>query len=286
MAVAPGEPVGQLTVRLEVAGRVKELLVTGERRWVRVWRDLAPSTPVPFAAMPLTFERAFGGQDDSRGPGKGEAEMRNLVGVGFHPHRAVADIEGTALPNIEDPRALLRGPRDRCAPVGFGFLAPGMAARRRYAGTYDQNWVDHVAPFLPGDFDSRFFQAAPEDQRFPLFTGGELIRCVNMAASPLVQYRMPALAVPVSFRFADRIEERAGVLDTVTLEPHRGLAALVWRCKVALGKKQNALQEIHVGPQPRVGAADEPVGFRRGKPVFRGLAAAIRWKRRRASTRS
>jgi hypothetical protein len=143
-----------------------------------------------------------------------------------------------------------------------------------------------VAPFLPGDFDVRFFQSAPEDQRFPLFTGGELIRCFNMAPSPLVQFRLPTFAVPVRFRFVDRVEESTGVLDTVTLEPHRGLAVLVWRCKVALGKKLNTLQEIHVGPQPRADAADEPVGFRRGKPVFRGLAAAVRWKRRRESTRS
>lgn len=285
MAVAPGEPVRQLTVRLEVEGRVKELLVSGERRWVRVWRDLSPSAAVPFAAMPITYERAFGGRDESRGPGKAVVETRNLVGVGFHPHRAASEIEGTALPNIEDPARPLRGARDRCPPVGFGFLSPGAEARRRYAGTYDQHWVDHVAPFLPGDFDARFFQSAPEDQRFPLFTGGELIRCFNMAASPVVQYRLPVLAVPVSFRFVDRVEERAGVLDTVILEPHRGLVALVWRCRVALGKKPNALQEIHVGPQPGAEVADEPVGFRRGKPVFRGLAAAIRWKRRRERTR-
>jgi hypothetical protein len=293
MAVAPGEPVRQLVVRLEVqhgsAQRPrqwsKELLVTGDRRWVRVWRDLSPSPPVPFATMPLTCERAFGGRDDSRGPGRVAAETRNLMGVGFHPHRALTEIEGTALPNIEDPARPVRGPRDRCTPVGFGVLAPGADARRRYAGTYDQHWVDHVAPFLPGDFDPRFFQAAPEDQRFPLFTGGELIRCFNMAATPVVQYRLPALAVPVSFHFVDRTEERAGVLDTVTVEPHRGVVALVWRCKVALGKKPNTLQEIHVGPQPRANAADEPVGFRHGKPAFRGLAAAIRWKRRRESTR-
>lgn len=33
--------------------------------------------------------------------------------------------------------------------------------RLRYAGTYDQHWMDERLPFLPEDFDLRYFQSAP-----------------------------------------------------------------------------------------------------------------------------
>jgi len=85
-AMAPGgRPVPELSVRLEVAGRAKDAVVVGERRWVRALGGLVASEPVPFVEMPLTFDRAFGGRDDSRGPGDVAVELRNLSGVGLLP---------------------------------------------------------------------------------------------------------------------------------------------------------------------------------------------------------
>jgi hypothetical protein len=160
--------------------------------------------------MPLTFDRAFGGKDDSRGPGKETAELRNLAGVSYHPHRQSADIDGKPLPNLEDPAKPMKGPRDRVDPVGFGFVSPNWEARRRHAGTYDEHWKAEVFPYLPHDFDDQFFQMAPEDQRFPWFKGGELIRCYHMAASPLVQFRIPELTHTVLFRFVSSTETSSG----------------------------------------------------------------------------
>ena len=50
-------------------------------------------------------------------------------------------------------------------PMGFGPGRPRLDAPLSYAGTYDQNWLDNVFPFLPADFDERYYQAAPEDQQ-------------------------------------------------------------------------------------------------------------------------
>lgn len=277
-AVAPGgQPVSQLTVSLEIQGRTKDAIVFGERHWVRAIGGWSASPPVPFIEMPLTFDRAFGGQDDSRGPADVSVELQNLAGVGFHPHRANKEINGTPLPNIEHSKQRIRSPRDRPEPVGFGCLGRNWKDRSKHAGTYDQRWLDEIYPYLPEDFDSRYFQSAPEDQRFPHFVGGETIRCVHMAAEGVVTFVVPRIDVPVRFAFVDRIQDRSGVLDTVIVEPHLGLATLVWRASVPLGKKLNALQDIKVGP--RDADADGVVGRRDGKPVFDGLDAAIRWRR-------
>jgi hypothetical protein len=279
-AVAPGgRPTPELLVRLEIAGRGKDVLVVGERRWVRALGGLVASAPVPFVEMPLTFERAFGGQDDAKGPGSVAVEHRNLAGVGFHAHRGAREIEGTALPNLEDPHERITSPRDRPKPVGLGCMGRTWKPRIDHAGTYDAKWRDELCPFLPKDFDPRYFQCAPPDQQLPRFVGGEVIRCVHMAERAVVQYTMPALRIPVRFDFEREQQARLGELDTVILEPHRYQVMLVWRASVPLGKKLVELQRIHVGEQPR--AREHAVrGHRRGKPLFAGLAATIGWLRR------
>lgn len=240
----PGQQVRELTVRLDVQGKAKDLTVYGERRWVRSLGGMIPTDPLPFHEMPLTFERAFGGSDDSRGADRVAVEQRNFSGVGFHPHRGAAQLVGRALPNIERPRQLIGAPSDKPEPIGFGVVGRSWQPRIGFAGTYDARWRDERAPFLPADFDLLFYQCAPKDQQFPHFRGGEKIRCVQMAEQRVVTYVMPRLRIPVLFRFVNEEITREGVLDTVTLEPHLGLTTLVWRAKVPLRKKLTALQQI------------------------------------------
>ena len=268
-AIAPGGMlVTELPVRLEVDGRNKDLLVIGDRCWVRGGFGLRPSDPVPFSEMPLVFERAYGGPSD----------VRNPLGIGHAP------VEGQALPNIEDPRARIEGPRSKPFPVGMGCVGRSWMPRRALAGTYDERWRTECCPFLPHDFDDHYFQCAPVDQQFPHFRGGELIRCVHMAARPVVAYRIPDLVPPVSFDFVQGRAERQSVLDTVILEPHRERAILVWRASAPLTKKLIDLRGVDVGEQPSP-TKDRLIGYRRGKPVFPGLASTLRWLAQRRGQR-
>jgi hypothetical protein len=283
-AVAPhGQAKEELMVRLEIQGRHKDAVVMGERRWVEAAGGLVASRTLPFPEMPLTFERAFGGEDGSRGPGMAAAETRNLVGVGFHPYRSRKDTHGSPLPNIEDPQQRIKSHRDHPAPLGFGFVGRAWKPRSGFVGTYDQRWLDDVCPFLPSDFDHRYHQGAPPDQQFPHFRGGEVIRCVHMAERPVVQYTIPIVDVPVEFCFRDRDVSVPSVLDTIVLEPHCDRAMLSWRARMVLGKKLDELQEIHVGALPR--KDDGARGYRRGKPVFGGIAMTLRWLARRQRPR-
>jgi hypothetical protein len=66
----------------------------------------------------------------------------------------------------------------------------------------------------------------------------------------------------------------------VILEPHLGLAMLVWRASVPLGKKLNSLREVRLGDGARRARPADPKTYREGKPVFAGMDAAIRWIRK------
>jgi hypothetical protein len=282
-AVAPdGKPVSRLSVRLEVQRRVKQVTVTGDRRWLRTSDSVEPSRAMPFTEMPLTFERAFGGEDDSLGPGKASVELRNLHGVGFNPHRPRAALEGQPLPNLEHPAQLISAPRQRPDPIGLGVLGRGYAQRVEFAGTYDQHWLDEVCPFLPSDFDPRYFMSAPSDQWFPQFRGGEIIRCLHMAEQRVVQYTLPELAVPVHFKFDHRDDtDTTAKLDTVIVEPHLSRAILCWRISIPLGKKLNQLREIFLGARKASAPPAEPLEYRAGKPYFHELNQATSWLSRR-----
>jgi hypothetical protein len=272
-AVVPGgRRATELPVRLEVAGRVKDALVVGDRRWVRAAGGLVPShPPVAFQQLPLTYERAAGGPHESR----------NLVGAG-------AAVEGAPLPNLERPGLRTGSPGERLEPVGFGSVSRNWSPRMRLAGTYDRRWFEQVRPFLPHDFDSRYFQSAPEDQQFPHFVGGEQITCVHMAAEPVVRYVIPRVDVPVRFTFRDREEVRPSVLDTVVLEPHLSLACLVWRSTIPLPKQLVALRSVTVGVEPPASPMRRrgPTGYRGLKPRFDGLAEAVRFLHGRRGSRA
>ncbi|KIG18999.1 putative exported protein [Enhygromyxa salina] len=254
-AIAPGRvPVAKLPVRLEVEGRSKDAWVFGERRWVSVVGFTRMSDPVPFVEMPLSWERASGG-----------------------PYNPVGVAAGEAVPNIEDPRQAIGAPGDRPPPRGFAWVGRGWQPRVAFAGTYDQRWRTEVCPLLPHDFDQRYFQAAPADQQFPHFRGGEHIRCVHMAAEPIVEWRVPTLPLPIRFDFLGGPILRMGVIDTVVLEPHIGRMHVCWRCSVPLPRRHFELREINVGSAPR---PDQPIGQRRGKPLFAGLDSYMRWHQR------
>ena len=271
-----GSSARQLRVGLEVQGRTKEAVVFGDRHWARYLGSPTITDPLPFRELPLTFDRAFGGIDESQGPGSISCEPRNLVGTGFSASRRPAEVEGMPLPNVERPSQLVQTYRDHPEPLGFGVVGRSWKQRVSFAGTYDQHWLDQQCPFLPEDFDSRYFMSAANDQWFPHFSGGELVRCVHMAKEAIVQYRLPRISIPVRYLFRDHSVEQQAMCDTVIVEPHAGRALILWRTRVAVGKRLTDLKEILVGEHPR-SREDDLRGFKNGKPHYRGLQAAIRW---------
>ena len=207
-AVAPeGRAVRQLEVGFAGPGIAKRAVVTGDRVWVEGANGIQPSSPQPFTTVPLVYERAFGGSDHSHERTfMNGTELRNPVGVGFHLNGARETILGLPLPNVERPEARQTSWSDKPEPVGFAGLGRGWRPRIGFAGTYDQHWLDDVFPFLPEDFDDRYFQAAPADQQLEALSPGARFGCLNMSEGGRFVAELPELAVPVRFHFDDRTE--------------------------------------------------------------------------------
>jgi hypothetical protein len=251
-AHAPGgTPAAEVDVGLLFGPILKTARVFGDRIWKpRLLAGFAPSDPVPFKKLPIRYERAFGGADRSHPDEKKHVvDERNTVGRGLYVRNESA--HGGVLPNVENPRGLVASPFDRPAPVGFGFLARHVPPRRGYAGTYDEKWKEERFPFLPADFDDRYFQGAPEDQQCDYPKGGESVAVLGATPSGKWGFRLPALDVPARLIGLDRRIEFRCVVDTVILEPEENRFMLVARGSCPLRWKPSRIQEIWVGnPSP------------------------------------
>ena len=221
LACSPGlKPARAIDVGLEVAGRQKTARVYGNR----VWRNGVLSEPEPFANMPLTWERAFGGQRMAKG-NQPEVFAQNPLGLGFSEPR-----ENSQAPNIEP---LTNGGGLNQA-IGFGPICPSWPSRAQFAGTYDEHWQQQRAPFLPQDFDSRFLNSAPADQIYPGFMGGgELIRLVGFHPEGELSFNVPRVNLLGKAQIGKQMHVADFALETLAMYPNQKEFSLTWRAAIA-----------------------------------------------------
>ncbi len=233
-----GRSVETLDVELRVGPVEKCVRVVGDRVWKHGVLNVVPSKPKPFVSMPLVWERAFGGIhriDPDKPKIKGIPE--NPVGAGFRGRRSIKEIAEVDIPNLEDPKRPFAKHGDKSRPAGFGWIAPSWSPRTEYVGTYDEAWQKTRAPFLPDDFDPRFFQAASPDLITPSYlVGGEPVRVIGAHREGPLEFRLPELRPEVAVRVAGREEQPALHLETVQLEPDDDRITLTWRAQLSCDK--------------------------------------------------
>jgi hypothetical protein len=136
--------------------------------------------------------------------------------------------------------------------MAFGPIGRAWPSRIPYAGTYDQNWLDNVFPFLPEDFDTRYFQCAPEDQQITPPVGDEKVVTVNLTPDGRRAFALPSVEMPIAFfRRRGRRVETKGTLDTLLFEPEGERFSLVWRANLKLQHDIFEVSQIVVGRMSR-----------------------------------
>ena len=182
-ARTPGKkPVKALEVSFRVGNTGRRLAVFGDRHRLA---GGGVTEPIPFTAMPLVWERAFGGPDFALNP----------LGRGLLAENA----PGVLLPNIEDPGHLLLTSDDLPAPacpLPIGLANP---VRRALSGTYDQHWLETRWPHYPDDCAPDFFHSAQPAQRLasgPFFRGDEEMEIMGMHHEyPHIRSRLPDVRI-------------------------------------------------------------------------------------------
>jgi hypothetical protein len=253
-AHAPGgRPTSRVQVGVRIGSWLKSFDVVGDRRWACGLRGITRTAPEPFAAMLITYDRAFGGTDD-RHPDRSRhtAFMANPVGRGYHKQTAREYLDGAPLPNTEESGASVTLPDGCYRPMSFGPVGRHWQPRAAYAGTYDDQWLDEVFPFLPADFDDRYFQAAPSDQQIDKPIGEQSVTLVNLTRNGRSDFVLPRFDAPVHiFPRRGTREDLAAELDTIVLEPDAGTVSLTWRLTRPLRRDAFEISQVLVGKKGR-----------------------------------
>lgn len=240
--VPGGKKVEELTTLLSVGPLRKSIQVVGEQEWTGRLVGSAKGPIKPFSSLPLTYERAYGGvhvMDEEKGKVKSVDE--NPVGSGFRVRQRRQDLKGTLAPSCIDPE-------DEKRPAGYGFIAPSWKPRATYAGTYDDAWQQNRAPYLPQDFNSRFFNAAHPDLIAPGYLkGGEPVLLKNLSAQGTLRFRLPMCEFKLDIRLDRKNEQPELNLETVLFETDEDRMTMTWRAELPCDKKALKVESVEVG---------------------------------------
>lgn len=242
-ACAPNEqPVRTLDVHLSVGSVSKTLRIFGDRYWDRG----LITHPEPFTKMPLIYERAFGGKDVHNGNMRSN-EARNPIGCGYAGEKSVLEMDGTRLPNIECPNELINHYQDKPTPAGVAPLSPSWLPRAQYAGTYDEQWQQHRAPYLPEDFNPLFLNVAHPDLIYPGFLqGGEPVTIHGMHPKGSLKFNLPYVKLRNKLTVAGVEKACDFVLETLALDPNQLQLSLTWRSAYECDKQALKISQIFV----------------------------------------
>lgn len=258
-AYAPrGRPATEVTASMAVGPVRKSLRVIGDRIWKKDLLDFGLSSPRAFVAMPITYERAYGGYDRrAADPAEHRWEPRNPVGRGFYTRRHH---------RIGEPAPNILSMAGDDVPAGFGPVAREWSPRVELAGTYDQDWQEKRLPLLPLDFDERFYQCAPPDQRAPKYlAGGESVVLLNLTPEGRLSFRLPTVRLSFFTDFGGDYATHRAVLHTVILEPDERRVQMVWHthlhCHSLVYKLASTTVREDAGVGVEAGTASDRAGL-------------------------
>ncbi|MGX8009530.1 DUF2169 family type VI secretion system accessory protein [Mesorhizobium sp. ORM8.1] len=251
LAYAPGgRPAVRVPVGIKVGNWSKLFEVVGHREWRAVGPVFTATAPAPFLKLPISYDVAWGGVDRLDPEDKLPASYKyNPMGTGWSRARNQRFIPGLRLPNTQAVGEEIRSPFGDYKPMSFGPMGRGWPGRIEYGGTYDENWMKNIFPFLPPDFDDRYFQMAPPDQQIDYPHGGEDVQLVNLTPEGRLGFQLPSTALSMTlFKQQHRVFDASVLPDTLLVDAENRRFSMVWRISHRIQRMILEFTECWVGP--------------------------------------
>ena len=250
----------------------KTLEVCGPRSFLRDGDRWTLGAATPTMAVPLRWERAFGGRcvvPRPDAPGEhllNEVCFTNPLGAGWvearyldacaqatghapealaapqveHPDDRVAGLVVTQHPPhaVEAPQMASLAAEYGHRPAGFGFVGRPWTPRLQRAGTYDEHWAAARHPFLPDDFSFRYWNGAPDDQQIAFPPLGLRFELLNLLPPTDTHQGYAAFSLPMHRCFVMAWLRGLpmpvpAVVDTVIVDAEAMTVTCLWRVLVA-----------------------------------------------------
>lgn len=247
-----GHPEMKTPVMISVDKWSKAFAVTGTRFWRKQLLTVRPSNPEPFIEMPISYDNAFGGLDNSKeNPNDVKTFLTNPVGMGFSYYQK--NIDGMPICNTEEIGNPVKVPRGKYNPMALGPIGRSWTPRYTYAGTYDDEWLENENPFFPRDFNYLYFQAAPKDQQIAYPKGGERVTLANLTPQRLTSFLLPKIEMSVIFiSHEGKDVVQSSVMDTLVIEPEMERFTMTWRASLPMNKSIFDIKQMVLSEKPDV----------------------------------
>ena len=207
----------KMRVALSIGEARRELVVFGDRQWVKGVVGWTVTEPVPFAVMPLTYANAYGGSCDvliDKDSPMMVAEAANRIGKGFDPEpqaRAICAMLAAPkeyplfddlrmLPNIERPGELISA-RDDVPTPGYWATVPLDSAihAQRAVVVPEEVTFGEIVEFT----DQVLLQAHPDWVIRPP-QPGDVVTLENLSTKGLETFSFPELRIFADYVLGDR----------------------------------------------------------------------------------
>lgn len=246
------KPTNNIIVSAKVGSMSKNISVFGQRKWDKINQSYQAKEIEFFTVVPLHYGFSFGGQYKYQD--KLICHPSNPLGMGYFIEESINN--QSLMQQLEQPNNLIKTPESKNEPIAFSVLPRQYGLRAKYAGTFDEKWRQEIAPFLPDDFDERYFQSAPTDQQIPFPKGKEIVTLINMHPKrPEINFNLPRLNnIPVRiYNKNNNINLINPNVDTLYFEPNNDFFSVVWRCCFPI-QRIHDIEQILIGPLLNAGS--------------------------------
>lgn len=177
-----------------------------------------------------------------------EVCVNNPLGLGFLTpwYKEAKQPRCHPVPRITDPKvpftagdfaAQMAGNADITAshfhPAGLGVIGRVWQPRLALAGTYDDAWQQQRHPYLPVDFDFRYWNCAPADQQIPYPTLPVSVTLEGLAPEGEIQFSLPEHAAFVLLRMSNGLWLPQPMhIDTIHIDTECLDVTLCWRSDI------------------------------------------------------
>ena len=213
-----GKPVRQMDVKVFLNDNLlNAITVFGNRSWKSGMFGFSIEGPESFTEMPLTLGTAYGGYgewDELKIP-----FPNNAYGKGFIWLKEEAN--GVSLPNLEDPKNLIKKWSDQPDPVGFGYCPLSELKARN---NIEKNSNGQIINILP-----RFYNAAFPSMIVDKIIPGDIIKVEGVTGNGVYEFKIPSFNLAAKMIMGDVKDEKELYIDQVGIIPEKQQAFISYR---------------------------------------------------------
>jgi len=218
-AKAPGgKPVTQMNVKVFLNNNLlNAVAVFGNRSWKSGMFGFSIEGPEAFTEMPLTLGTAYGGC--AEWDGLKIPFPNNAHGKGFIWKKE--DVDAVSLPNLENPKNLIKKWSDQPDPVGFGYCPLSELKARNNVEKDSHGQITNILP--------RFYNASFPSMIVDKVKPGDIIKVEGVTTNGRYEFIIPSFALAAKMIMGDVQEEKELFIDQVGIIPEKQQAFISYR---------------------------------------------------------